>query len=142
MQVRRHRLQIVSRLPIEVVDITEPVRAWVRETGVRDGLLTLISQHTTARMHINERDAALQRDMVQFLTRLVPRDGPYEHNADTVDGRDNAHAHLLGLFVNASETIPVANGELLLGGWQSVFFIELDGPREQREVQLHLLGVE
>lgn len=142
MRVHRHRLQIVSQLPIEVVDITERVRAWVRDTGVRDGLLTLISQHTTARMHINERDAALQRDMVNFLTTLVPREGPYEHNADTVDGRDNAHAHLLGLFVNASESIPVADGELLLGGWQSVFFIELDGPRAQREVQLHLLGVE
>jgi secondary thiamine-phosphate synthase enzyme len=142
MQVRRHRLQIVSQLPIEVVDITERVRAWVRETGIRDGLLTLISLHTTARMHVNERDAALQRDMVDFLTRLVPREGPYAHNVDTVDGRDNAHAHLLGLFVNASETIPVTDGDLLLGSWQSLFFIELDGPRAQREVQLQLLGVE
>lgn len=140
MHLRRHRLQLVSRLPIEMVDITAAVRDWVHATGIRDGLLTLMSRHTTARMHVNERDPALQRDMVDYLTKLVPREGPYEHNADTVDGRDNAHAHLLGLFVNASETIPVADGELLLGAWQSIFFIELDGPREEREVLLHLLG--
>jgi secondary thiamine-phosphate synthase enzyme len=57
-----------------------------------------------------------------------------------VDDRDNAHSHLLGLFLNASETIPVAGGELVMGGWQSIFFIELDGPRERREVRLQLLG--
>jgi len=140
MNLRRHRLQLATAHPIELVDITGDVRDWVQQSGIRDGLLTIISLHTTARVHLNERDPALQRDMVSLLSRLVPRDGPYEHNASTVDGRDNAHAHLLGLFINASETIPVANGELVLGHWQSVFFIELDGPRPAREVQLQLLG--
>ncbi len=140
MNLRRHRLQLATAHPIELVDITDAVRDWVQRSGLRDGLLTIISLHTTARVHLNERDPALQRDMVSWLSRLVPRDGPYEHNASTVDGRDNAHAHLLGLCINASETIPVANGELVLGHWQSVFFIELDGPRQEREVQLQLMG--
>jgi secondary thiamine-phosphate synthase enzyme len=78
--------------------------------------------------------------MVTFLKRLVPRDGDYLHNLAPVDDRDNAHSHLLGLFMNASETIPVTAGDLAMGGWQSIFFIELDGPREQRQVQLQLLG--
>ena len=71
---------------------------------------------------MNEREPQLQRDMVTWLKRLVPRDGDWLHNLDTVDDRDNAHSHLLGLFMNASETIPVADGEMILGDWQSIFF--------------------
>lgn len=142
MTVRRHRLQLSTSAPIQVIDITDDVRAWVRESGIRDGLLTASSLHTTARINLNERETALQRDMVAFLTRLVPRAGDYEHNLNTVDDRDNAHAHLLGLFINAAESIPVADGELVMGGWQSLFFVELDGPRESREVHLQLLGAD
>jgi secondary thiamine-phosphate synthase enzyme len=140
MKIVRHQIQLATTDPIQVVDITQEVRDWVSESGIRDGLLTLISHHTTARVNLNEREAQLQRDMVSFLKRLVPRDGDYLHNLAPVDDRDNAHSHLLGLFLNASETIPVAGGELVMGGWQSIFFIELDGPRERREVRLQLLG--
>jgi secondary thiamine-phosphate synthase enzyme len=91
-------------------------------------------------VNLNEREAQLQRDMVTFLKRLVPKDGDYLHNLAPVDDRHNAHSHLLGLFVNASETIPVRGGELMLGEWQSVFFIELDGPRPNRQVLLQYLG--
>lgn len=140
MQILRHQLQFATVAPIQVIDITAGVRDWVAGSGIRHGLLTLISTHTTARLNINEREAQLQRDMVTFLKRLVPRDGDYLHNLAPVDDRDNAHAHLLGLFMNASETIPVAAGDLAMGGWQSIFFIELDGPRERRQVQLQLLG--
>jgi secondary thiamine-phosphate synthase enzyme len=140
MKIHREKLQLTTTGPIQVIDITAQVRDWAKGTGIREGLLTLISPHTTARVNLNEREAQLHRDMVTFLKRLVPRDGDYLHNLAPVDDRDNAHAHLLGLFMNASETIPVAGGELQLGGWQSVFFIELDGPRERREVQLQILG--
>jgi secondary thiamine-phosphate synthase enzyme len=99
-----------------------------------------MSLHTTARLTINERESELQRDMVEFLTRLAPAEGEYRHNHHTVDGRANAHAHLLGLFVNASETIPITDGALVLGAWQSIFFVELDGPRAEREVQLQVIG--
>ena len=104
------------------------------------GTLTVMSRHTTARLTINEREPELQRDMVSFLTSLVPADLEYRHNRHTVDGRANAHAHVLGLFVNASETIPITDGALELGAWQSIFFVELDGPRATREVQLQVIG--
>jgi secondary thiamine-phosphate synthase enzyme len=126
--------------PIEVLDITAQVRERLAASGLRNGLVTLISRHTTARVNLNENEAQLHRDMVTFLKRLVPRDGDYLHDLAPVDDRANAHAHLLGLFMNASESIPVVDGELLLGGWQSVFFIELDGPREQRGVTLQFIG--
>lgn len=142
MKVLRNRLVLATTAPIEVVDITRPVRDWVQTSGVVEGLLTVLSPHTTGRINLNEHDPALQQDMVTFLTRLVPRNGDYGHNVHTVDDRDNAHAHLLGLFINASETIPVANGAMVMGDWQSIFFVELDGPREHREVLLQLMGME
>jgi secondary thiamine-phosphate synthase enzyme len=140
MRILTHQLTLTTSAPIEVVDITEAVREWLQVQPVRDGLLTVRSPHTTARINLNERESALQRDMVAFLERLAPKAGDYGHNLNTVDGRDNAHAHLLGLFLNASESVAVAGGALLMGHWQSLFFIELDGPRAQRTVQLHLLG--
>jgi len=138
----QHRLAVATSHPIEIVDLTDRIRAWVRECGVRHGLLTVISPHTTARISINEREAALQQDMVRFLEWLAPADGDYGHNREPVDARLNAHSHLLGLLMPASESIPVADGDLALGGWQSIFFVELDGPRLHREVLLHLMAAE
>jgi secondary thiamine-phosphate synthase enzyme len=142
MKILKSRIELATVAPIEIVDITAKVRDWVASSGIRDGIATLISPHTTARLNVNEREPQLQRDMVAWLKRLVPRDGEWLHNLAPVDGRDNAHAHLLGLFMNASETIPVAEGELVLGGWQSIFFIELDGPRERRGIELQILGTD
>lgn len=137
---RVERLALHSDAALAVIDITDAVRQRLAGSGLRNGLLTVFSEHTTARVNINECEAQLQRDMVTFLKRLVPRDGDYLHNLAPVDDRDNAHAHLIGLFANASESIPVCDGELLLGGWQSLFFLELDGPREKRELVLQFLG--
>jgi secondary thiamine-phosphate synthase enzyme len=126
--------------PIEIIDITATVQTRFQQSGVRQGQLTLYSPHTTAFVCLNEREQMLQRDMLDFLHRLVPADADYRHNRDPVDGRLNAHSHLLGLFMNASETIPVADGRLLLGGWQSIFFIELDGPRDERRLLMQISG--
>lgn len=141
-RILTHRLSVATTQPIEIVDLTEQVRAWVRTTGATHGLLTVMSPHTTARITINERETELQRDMVRWLEALAPADAPYGHNRAPVDDRLNAHAHLLGLFLNASESIPVAGGDLDLGNWQALFFMELDGPRPHREVKLQLLVVE
>jgi secondary thiamine-phosphate synthase enzyme len=140
MKIVRHRIEIATVEPIQIVDITDLVRAWVAGSGVREGLLTVVSAHTTARININEREPQLQRDMLTYLKRFVPRDGDWLHNVAPVDGRDNAHAHVLGLLMTSSESIPVADGVPVLGEWQSVFFIELDGPRARRGIELQLLG--
>jgi secondary thiamine-phosphate synthase enzyme len=140
MHLSLHTITLETTAPIQVVDITAAVRERCAATGLKNGLVTLISRHTTAYINLNEREEQLHRDMVTFLKRMVPRDGDYLHNVAPVDDRDNAHSHLMGLFMNASESIPIADGELLLGGWQSIFFVELDGPRPQRNVTLQFIG--
>lgn len=127
--------------PIQIIDITEEVREAAASCGLEKGLITLVTQHTTAFININEQEGRLLEDMVIFLKRLVPRDGNYMHNIAPVDGRDNAHSHLMGLFMNSTETIPFEAGNLMLGRWQSIFLVELDGPREKREVLLHISGI-
>ncbi|MCG8341899.1 MAG: secondary thiamine-phosphate synthase enzyme YjbQ [Chlorobiales bacterium] len=127
--------------PIQIIDVTGEVRAFVASCGLEKGQITLVSQHTTAFVNVNEQEPRLLEDMVIFLKRLVPKDGGYLHNIAPVDGRDNAHSHLMGLFMNSSETIPFESGKLLLGQWQSVFLVELDGPRPKRKLLMHIAGV-
>ena len=140
MKILRTRIEFETVEPIQILDMTGQVRDWLKATGVRDGLLTVTSSHTTARVNVNEREPQLQKDMVTYLKRLVPCDGDWLHNLATVDGRGNAHSHILGLFMNSSESIPVTGGEMILGGWQSIFFIELDGPRQRRGLELQIMG--
>jgi secondary thiamine-phosphate synthase enzyme len=140
MKILRTRIEFETVHPIQILDITGQVRDWLATTGIRDGLLTVTSLHTTARVNVNEREPQLEKDIVTWLKRFVPRDGDWLHNLVAVDGRDNAHAHILGLFMNSSESIPVAGGEMVLGGWQAIFFIELDGPRERRGLELQIMG--
>ncbi|WP_295446542.1 secondary thiamine-phosphate synthase enzyme YjbQ [uncultured Thiodictyon sp.] len=140
MKIITRTITLATTQPIQLIDITAQVVGVFESTGLCDGLLSLSSPHTTAHINLNEREPQLQQDMLDYLAGLVPRDGAYRHNREPIDGRDNAHAHLMGLYMNATETIPVADGRLLLGGWQSIFFVELDGPRTQRQVQLQFLG--
>lgn len=140
MQSFFQHIELATQDPIELIDTTDKVKELLSQSGIRQGVLTVISRHTTAFVSINEREPRLQQDMVTHLKRLVPRDGDYLHNLDTIDGRDNAHSHLMGLFMNTSETIPIVDGALSLGTWQSIFFVELDGPRPSRQLSVHILG--
>lgn len=140
MQYLSETLTLTTTAAIDRVDITPSVRQFVQASQLDNGLLTITSKHTTAYININEKEDRLTQDMLEFLQRWVPYDDDYRHNHDTVDGRANAHAHLIGLCMSASQSLPVINGELVLGTWQSVFFIELDGPRAARQVVLHIVG--
>jgi secondary thiamine-phosphate synthase enzyme len=107
---------------LEVVDVTDRVQA-VLPAGA-DGTVTVCSRHTTAGVTLNEGERRLLGDFETALADLVPDEG-WAH--DEID--DNADAHVRAMLVGASETIPVADGDLDLGTWQSVLFVECDGPR-------------
>ncbi len=141
MQIMTHTITVRTTKPIEIIDITAEIRAALSSTGLERGQITVISLHTTAFININEKEERLLEDMETFLKRLVPKDGNYLHNLNPLDGRHNAHSHLLGLFMNSSETIPFSEGKMLLGQWQSVFFVELDGPRTERKILLQISGI-
>ena len=128
-----------TRDTIEFIDLTDKIKDVCAKSGVKDGLVNVFTEHTTSAVKINERCAKLQSDMLEMLNAIVPNKN-YRHDEDTVDSRANARGHLMALLMNTSETIPIVSGKLLLGNWQSIFFVELDGPRKNRSVMVKLVG--
>ena len=111
---------------VEVLDVTGEVEDAVPENAT--GTCTVFVPHTTAGVTINENERRLLADLTTALDRLVPEDEDYGHNA--VD--DNADAHIRSMLLGSSVTVPVEDGDLGLGTWQSLLFVESDGPRTRR----------
>ena len=131
----RHIIEIESHAREELIDITDEVRAVVRDCGMRDGLVALYAQGATAAIMIQENwDASVPTDVVNFLRKLIPQ-GVWLHDRQD----DNGDAHLKAGLVGPSETIPLIEGALGLSRWQNVFFCEFDGPRS-RSVVCTILG--
>lgn len=119
----------------QLIDITEPVAAVVRGSGVANGIACLYAQGATAALMIQENwDESVQNDVIDLLQRLIPR-GVWQH--DRQDG--NGDAHLKSGLVGPSETIPIVDGELALSRWQNIFMCEFDGPRRERRIVCTIL---
>ena len=112
---------------VELVDITEEVKSEVRKSGIVNGICVVSTSHTTTAIILNENETGLRHDILDFLEKLIPPSAGYQH--DRID--NNADAHLKAVILGPSETIPVMGGELVLGTWQRIFFVELDGPRQR-----------
>jgi secondary thiamine-phosphate synthase enzyme len=119
-------------------EITERVRAFVADSGIREGLLTLFCRHTSASLLIQENAApAARRDLETYFARLAPEDGCYEHDDE---GPDDMPAHLRSALTATQLSIPVRGGELVLGTWQGIFLFEHRRRAPEREIALHLVG--
>ena len=144
MRCIRHLIETATAPGIGLVDLTPELRERVSGSGVRNGFITVTSRHTTTAVTINENEPRLLEDVKSFFGRLAPPSDDYLHNDIHLrecppDEPENAHAHLLAMLVGSSEVIPIVEGTLDLGTWQSVFLVELDGPR-QRTVNLQIIG--
>ena len=146
MKSKSYRLQLETKEAPEFIDITDWVCQCVAQSKVANGFVIVYSKHTTAAVKINENEPLLLQDMVAFLEKISPRNGGYQHNDFsirtvnmTADESPNGHAHLQHLLLGTSETVPLIDGVMQFGRYQSVFFIELDHPRS-REVMVQVVG--
>ena len=129
-------LQIATRRERECIDLTGQVAEIVRKSGVRRGLCQVYSLHATASIIVNENaDPNIGVDLLTALERAVPRRADWLH--DRID--DNAQSHILASLLGPSETVPVEDGKLLLGTWQAILLVELDGPRPERRVAVQVI---
>ncbi len=127
-------MDIQTTTRTELIDITDRVRAQVKDSGVKDGICFISTRHTTGSIIINENERGLRGDIMEMLETLIPENKSYAHNR--ID--NNADSHLRAALLGNSATLPIEDGHLVLGTWQSVFFVELDGPRN-RSVNVKIL---
>lgn len=142
---RHARIHLTTRHPTEFIDLTDRLQRLVADAGVRFGMLNVQTLHTTMAVIVNEHEPLLLADFQALLECAAPGNGRYRHDDTaartvnvTAEERPNGHAHCRALLLPPSVCLNVASGRLLLGQWQRVFVVELDGPRE-REISVLLL---
>ena len=140
--VRGQTFAVQTTGRIDLTDVTDRLMAAARDSGIRDGIVSLWSMHTTLAVFINESQQALHADIVRLLETMVPRDADWKHNDPEHSDCDrlNADAHLRAMLLGHSLTLQVAGGEVVLGQWQRVLAAELDGPRA-RTLRLQIMGI-
>jgi secondary thiamine-phosphate synthase enzyme len=134
----------------DMIDVTQDVRGAVDKSGVQNGVAVVYTPHTTCTILINERESGFMRDFQDTLESLIPSEGPYYRHDDLsirTEGLDddpheypNGHSHCRAALIGvASQSIPIVEGNLLLGRYQSVFFCELDRAKP-RKVFIQVMG--
>jgi secondary thiamine-phosphate synthase enzyme len=135
--------QAMTSLPIRasrqgLTEFTSDARNFVTESGIRDGLLTIFCRHTPASLVIQENAApAARRDLERFVERIAPEGDGYEHDDE---GPDDMPAHIRSALTATQLSVPVKDGDLLLGTWQGIFLFEHRRHPSEREIVLHLVG--
>ena len=119
-------------------EFTDFVRDFVAESGISEGLLTIFCRHTSASLVIQENAApAARRDLEAYFERIAPEGAPYEHDDE---GPDDMPAHLRSALTATQLSIPVRDGEPVLGTWQGIFLFEHRRNTPDREIAIHLIG--
>ena len=130
MRAHTEYLWFETRKRHELINITDRLAAIVDASAVQEGLCLVSAMHITAAIWVNDEEAGLKQDLMDWLDRLAPP-GDYRHHAT---GEDNADAHLKRTLVGHQAMLPVTKGKLDLGPWEQVFYAEFDGRRKKRVV--------
>ena len=127
---------------VELVDLTDRIMGLVKASGVREGVVSVWSLHTTCALFINEHQQALVADITRWLAMVVAEDAQWRHNDPEYSDCDraNADSHLRALLLGHSLTLQVSGGEVVLGQWQRILMAELDGPRA-RTLRVQAMGI-
>ena len=135
--------QMNGRLVVETdgqgfIEITEALSRWLFGTGVLNGLLTIFCRHTSASLLIQENaDPDVRQDLLTALDRLAPREAGYVHSTE---GPDDMPAHIRTMLSGVSLSIPVVEGQMVLGTWQGVYLAEHRDRPHTRDLIVHLIG--
>ena len=133
MTVKTKSIKINTSKNFEIIDITFQISDLI---DIDNGIISIFSRHSTSAIVVNENESGLLNDLKFMLDNVVSDNFSYQH--DRID--NNARSHLKSFLLSSSECLPIKNGKLDLGTWQSVFFVELDGPRGSRTITLTMVG--
>lgn len=138
MKIHQASASVKTPGRVGVENVTRLVTAEVEASGIRQGFVLVTVLHTTCGLAVNEDEPGLVSDITRLAATIldpVAEQGPFHH--DRID--NNARAHLTSLLLGPSLHLPVAGAKLVLGRWQSVFLIEMDGPRT-RGISIQVMG--
>lgn len=139
MKLHQVKLSLDSKKPVEIINITGRVTAEIKKVGIKRGLVIISVMHTTACVVINEDEEGLMNDF-ELIPKLIAENEnlckKFKHNENCT----NAVAHISASVIGSQKTLSIQNGEIVLGTWQRVLFFELDGPRQNREIHLNIIG--
>lgn len=142
MKVHFEELGIQTTKEMELINITDVVQGIVEKSGVKEGIVNVITMHTTTGITVNEGISCLEEDILDTLERLAPEGLDYHHARYLdFDGRlgVNAHCHLRSMITGMNTTFAIKDGKLVRGGRQNIYFVETDGPLYRKYV-IQVLG--
>lgn len=139
-------IEIRSKEQFDTVDLTDEIISFVKESNIKNGLVNIQSLHTTATVFVQENEPSLLEDIKKSLERIAPQNIDYNHDdfgrrmVNTCDnGCRNGHSHCKAVCLPISVTLNLIDGQMQLGTWQRIMFIELDRTRS-RKIQIQILG--
>jgi len=118
---------------IDFIDLTDMVQTAVAKSGIKNGLVHVFAPHSTGILILTENDYGLLNDIKAFLEEIVPKRKAYNHPS-------NAHAHLRSVLLPPDKTLPIIDGRVEFGTWQSLLFVETDVYPRRRIVIIQVLG--
>jgi len=137
MKFHRGTIELKTQRNFQYINITDKVQEIVNKSKIKEGIVFVNAAHNTATVILQEADSSIHEDTKEIIEELIPFDRNYRHS---YEGNVNAASHVKNQILgNSNLTIPVKNGELYLGTWQQVFFLELLEPRT-REVIVTVIG--
>ncbi len=123
---------------VDIIDITGMVQGIVERSGIKNGIALIFAIGSTAAITTTEYEPGLKKDLPAALERLFPRGINYEHEKTWHDG--NGHSHIRASFLKPDLCVPVVRGNLVLGTWQQIVFVELDVRKRQRRIAVQIIG--
>ncbi len=122
----------------DIRNITQQVQKSIQRSGIKNGLVCIFNSGSTGAVTTLEYEPGLLVDLPNALERLAPKDATYQHELRWHDG--NGHSHVRASIIGPSLTVPLENGNLLLGTWQQIVFVELDVPHRSRNLVVQIVG--
>lgn len=136
MGTKMHEISLSTSKKNEFVNITDDVKKIVELSKAKRGICVVYASHSSGAITINENtDPNIPLDIMGALNKIIPERDNYGH--DKID--DNAAAHIKATLIGPSQSIPIIDGELVLGSWQDIFFCEFDGPRKGRTIIVQIV---
>jgi secondary thiamine-phosphate synthase enzyme len=138
MVIQQKHLRLKTRGHRDLHDLTEAINALVQESGIQTGIAHVFNVGSTAAVGTIEFEPGLQKDLPDVLDHLIPPNTHYGHEQTWHDG--NGHSHLQATLLGPALTVPIGNGQLVLGTWQQVFHLECDVRPRERTIVVTLMG--